>query len=299
MKLPKPFITRLCAALFLVSGFATHAMAEKPKDINGHGEPIPDDPLLAYAQRMQCEESIGPISSSKTHFNRITDTLCYPNDTFYTKGRDESVVIPNEPDGYPPIYLHRCFPLVRITLQFHKFVRFDPNAKKLTEEQYVALIRHICRIPTWWPAFSEKDKLVVPGYANLRDFSAARQYAFQQNAGWWLITYFRIGNWRMIFPSPKATRIWAVDNITRGIDEGKLQAVFMSVFPRMNHCVVAYDYTRQPNGNVIFWVYDPNYHNAGGYIVWDAQQREFLEQKRWFFPGGPVKLIRMYISPIH
>ena len=299
MKLPLPIIFRVCLAVWGLLACTVKSVAEKPKDINGHGEPIPDDPLLAYVQRMQCEESLGPVWSAKTHFNLQKDTLCFPNDTFYTKGRDESVVIPNEPDGYPPIYLHRCFPLVRTVLQFHKFVRFDPAAPKLTEEQYVALIRHICRIPTWCPVFSEKDKLVVPGYKNLRDFSAARQYAFQQNIGWWLITYFRIGNWRMIYPSPKLTREWAVKNITDGIDHGKLQAVFMSVFPRMNHCVIAYDYSRLKNGDIVFWVYDPNYHNVPSALVWDAKARDFLEQKRWFFPGGHVKLLRMYISPIH
>ena len=103
----------------------------------------------------------------------------------------------------------------------------------------------------------------------------------------------------MIYPSPKLTREWAVENITNGIDHGDLQAVFMSVFPRMNHCVIAYDYSRLANGNIVFWVYDPNYHNAVSALEWDAKERDFLEQKRWFFPGGHVKLLRMYISPIH
>ena len=287
----------LAACLFLLP-FCFHARAAH-SDINPHGEPIPDDPLLACVQRMECEESIGPISSAKTHFNWQKDTLCFPNDTFYTKGSDETEPVKIQPNGYPPIYMHRCFVLARTVIEFHKFVRFDPTLPKLSEDQYEALIRRICRIPTWWPAFSQKDALVVPGYRNLREFSAARQVAFQKNIGWWLITYFRIGNWRMIFTEFPSMRSVAARKITERIDRGELQAVYLSVFPRMNHCVVIYDYSRLPNGDIVFWNYDPNYHNAVSALEWDAKDRDFLEQKRWFFPGGHVKLMRAFISPFH
>ncbi len=306
MKHPLPQLFRRCfapawqryAIAWLLPVILHHAAAA-PRDINPHGEPIPGDPLLAYAQRMQCDESLGPVYSAKTNFNWQKDTLCFPNDTFYVNGRDESAFIQKRPDGYPPIYMHRCFVLTKSVIQFHKFVRFDPKAPKLTEEQYVALIRHITRIPTWWPAFSRKNAIVVPGYKDLRDFSSARQYAFQRNIGWWLITYGRIGNWRMMFPSLPVLRDVAAQKIMENVDRGNLQAVYLSIFPRMNHCVVIYDYARLKDGNIVFWDYDPNYHNASSWLEYDTRQREFIIQKRWFFPGGVVKLMRVYISPIH
>lgn len=288
---------RIAIALLLLG--MPHRSVAAPSDINPHGEPIPGDPLLAYVQRMQCDESLGPVYSAKTHFNWQKDTLCFPNDTFYVNGRDESAVVPKRPDGYPPIYMHRCFVLTRCVIQFHKFVRFDPGAPKLSEEQYAALIRHISRIPTWWPASSPEKAIVIPGYKDLRDFSSARQFAFQQNIGWWLITYFRIGNWRMMFPSLKPMRDVAAQKIMGGVDRGDLESVYLSIFPRMNHCVVIYDYDHLKNGNIVFWDYDPNYHNASSWLEYDTKAREFLIQKRWFFPGGVVKLMRVYISPIH
>jgi hypothetical protein len=275
------------------------ASAAQPSDLNPHGEPVPDDPLLACVQRLECAESIGPAYSAKTHFNWQTDTLAFPNDTFYKNGRDESAKIPPRPDGYPPIYMHRCFVLDRTVIEFHKFARFDPSLPKVSTEEYDALIRHICRIPTWWPAFSPDKAIVIPGYKNLRDFSSARQYLFQKDIGWWLITYFRMGNWRMIIPSSDSMRPVAAQKITDGLDHGQLQAVYLSVFPRMNHCVVIYDYTRLANGNIVFWDYDPNYHNTSNWLVYDATANDFLLQKRWFFPGGHVKLMRAYISPFH
>src|SRR5579862_208107 len=87
--LPQFFRTGLMAASLLLC-MALRAHAARPTDINPHGEPIPADPLLAYVQRMQCDESIGPVSSAKTHFNWQHDTLCFPNDTFYMNGRDEN-----------------------------------------------------------------------------------------------------------------------------------------------------------------------------------------------------------------
>lgn len=278
---------------------AVRADAKMHSDINGHGEPVPDDPLLACVQRMQCDESLGPVFSTKTNFNRINDTLAFPNDTFYANGRDESAVVPRDADGDPVVYFHRCFVLTRCVIQFHKFARFDPAAPKLSDSEYVALIRRVSRIPTWWPAFSRERAIVIPGYKNLRDFSAARQFAFQKNIGWWLITYFRVGNWRMIYPSLVPFRETAARQITERIDRGELQAVYLSVFPRMNHTVVIYDYARLTNGNIVFTCYDPNYHNTSNWLVFDASAREFEYQKRWFFPGGAVKLMRIYISPVH
>lgn len=287
------------AAVGLFAAFFCGRLAASPQEINGHGEPVPDDPLLACVQRMQCNESLGPVDSEKTKFNRLQDTLAFPNDTFYANGRDESAVIPNGADGYPPVYLHRCFVFTRAVIQFHKFARFDPHARRLSEEEYGALIRRISRIPTWWPAFSKERAIVVPGYKNLRDFSTARQHAFQQNLGGWFITYLRIGNWRMIYPSLPSFREIAAKKIMARLDRGELQAVYLSVFPRMNHTVVIYGYERLKNGDVVFTCYDPNYHNTSNWLLFDAKARQFVYQKRWFFPGGPVKLMRIYISPVH
>lgn len=298
-RLTHPFHRTCIAALwFLVHALCTESKADH-MDINPHGEPIPGDPMLAYAQRLECDESIGPVRSDKTHFNWQTDTLSFPNDTFLVKGHDESIDIKQQENGYPPIYMHRCFVLTRAVIQFHKFARFDPSLPKVSEEKYDALIRHICRIPTWWPTFSKEEAIVIPGYKNLRDFSAARQYLFQKDIGWWLITYGRIGNWRMIFPSLPSMRSVAARKITERLDRGDLQAVYMCVFPKMNHCVVIYDYQRQKNGNIVFWAYDPNYHNTSTWLVYDAAENQFVFQKRWFFPGGTVHLMRAYISPFH
>jgi hypothetical protein len=298
-KTTEPFLLRRCALAAALLACAMSANAKTHSDINGHGEPVPDDPLLACVQRMECNESLGPVSSAKTHFNRIRDTLAFPNDTIYENGRDESAKVPRDADGDPLAYLHRCFVLTRCVIQFHKFVRFEPRAPKLSEDDYRALIRHISRIPTWWPTFSNERKIVIPGYNGLRDFSAARQYLFQREIGWWFITYLRIGNWRMIYPSLVPFRGIAARQITERIDHGELQAVYLSIFPRMNHTVVIYDYSRQQDGSIVFNCYDPNYHNTSNWLCYDATARKFIYQKRWFFPGGPVKLMRIYISPIH
>ena len=292
------FFSCLRAPAAALLACATNARAAH-KDINPHGEPVPGDPLLACVQRMQCEESVGAVFSAKTKFNRIHDTLAFPNDTFYENGRDESEKIPSDANGFAPVYFHRCFVLTRCVMQFHKFAQFDPHAPKVSEEGYRSLIRSICRIPTWRAAFSSERAVVIPGYKNLRDFSAARQLLFQREIGWWLSTYFRVGNWRMIYPSLKSFREAAAQKIAERLDCGELQAVYLSVFPRMNHTVVIYDYARMKNGDIVFTCYDPNYHNTASWLRYDSTVRDFVFQKRWFFLGGQVKLMRIYISPFH
>ncbi len=67
----------------------------------------------------------------------------------------------------------------------------------------------------------------------------------------------------------------------------------------MNHVVVAYDATPEPGGNVRFKVYDPNYPSRASWLLYRADQRSFEFEKRWYFPGGRVNVMRVFLSPFH
>ena len=53
------------------------------------------------------------------------------------------------------------------------------------------------------------------------------------------------------------------------------------------------------NGDVHFAAYDPNYPNKLGSLTYRSKQRDFDFPKTWFWPGGHVNLMRVYISPLH
>jgi len=88
--------------------------------------------------------------------------------------------------------------------------------------------------------------------------------------------------------------------LVRGLDRGKLQAVYLTRFPKMNHCVILFDYHVLDGGaRTRFDAYDPNYPNTLSWVEYDTHQEGFNFERRWFWPGGRVNLMRVYLSPIH
>ena len=185
-------------------------------------------------------------------------------------------------------------------MQFHKFARFDPAAPRLSAEAYRPRLKHLFRIPVWFPDRAGKpNAIVIPGYKNLYEFSKARPRLIQETAGAWLPTYFRVGNWRMIGPFPRWGQRLASENLMEALDNGVIQAVYIARFPHLNHCLVVYDYTLERNGNVRFRVYDPNYPAESAWLRYHADTRSFELQKRFYFNAGLVNVMRVYISPLH
>src|SRR2546425_12506076 len=83
---------------------------------------------------------------------------------------------PNEPD----IYAHYCFVLARGLRQFAQFARFDPALPKLARAGYVERVKHIVARPARDAALSPDDRIVIPGYTNLRQFSRDEESAVKE-----------------------------------------------------------------------------------------------------------------------
>lgn len=235
-------------------------------------------------------------------FDVRKDAFAFSNDTAFAYGVDERGELTLHRQANPPQFTHRCFVLSRAVLQFDKFVRFEPNQPRTTPAHYRALVKHICRIPAWRGSFSPSRRVVIPGYANLYEFSRAYEHMIKEEIGNWRPTFFRVGNCRMSMPFPRFTQRWAVENLMKGIDAGKLQAVYITRFPKMNHVVVLYRYELLPakqGGDVKFALYDPNYPGEVGSLRFNNAQSSFEFPKRWFWTGGRVNLMRVYISPLH
>jgi len=241
-----------------------------------------------------------PLRAAMPGFDWRADTIAFSNDTVFAYGIDEAGHLTIHRREKPARFAHRCFVLVRAVLQFHKFARFDPAQPRLSEDQYGELIRRVCRIPIWMPPPRPGRQIIIPGYRDLNQFSRAHEHVLKQNIGNWFPTYLRFGNWRMVGPFPRFGQANAYAQLVRGLDRGRLQAVYLTRFPKMNHCVILFGYHRL-NGNAItrFDAYDPNYPNTLSWVDYDPVQRGFNFERRWFWPGGRVNLMRVYLSPIH
>jgi hypothetical protein len=230
-------------------------------------------------------------------FDLRRDTFAFSNDTAWAYGVDEQGQLHISRREKPADYTHRCFVLSRAVLQFHQFARFEPRQAKLSREEYRARIRRLCRIPVW--AAGPRERIVFPGFADLRAFSIAYEGLLKETLGNWWPTYLRVGNWRMAMPHFSRGQEAAAHWLERSIAEGRPRALYLARFPHMNHVVVACAVKPEPDGNLRFQVYDPNYPSRPSWLLYRADQRSFDFEKRWYFPGGRVNVMRVFISPFH
>jgi hypothetical protein len=232
-----------------------------------------------------------------TDFNLHRDTFAFSNDTFFQYGVDEQGRLHITQRKKPAEFAHRCFVLSRAVLQFHQFARFDPQQPRVSRDEYHRRIKAICRIPVW--SSGPREKIVIPGYADLHSFSVAYEGLLKEDLGNWVPSYLRLGNWRMIMGHLRAGQASAAQWLAASIDRGQLRAIYLARFPHMNHVVVVYTVRREAGGNLSFTVYDPNYPNEPSWVFYRASERSFEFEPRWYFPGGRVNVMRVFISPLH
>jgi hypothetical protein len=134
-------------------------------------------------------------SAGARGFDLHRDTFAFSNDTALAYGVDEQGQLHISRREKPAEYSHRCFVLARAVLQFHQFARFDPKLPKLSREEYRVRLKRLCRISVW--GSSSRERIIFPGFADLRGFSVAYEGLLKEDLGNWLPTYLRIGNWRM------------------------------------------------------------------------------------------------------
>lgn len=230
-------------------------------------------------------------------FDLRRDTFAFSNDTAFQYGVDERGKLHVSLRETPADFTHRCFVLSRAVLQFHQFARFEVKAPRLSREEYRRRIRAICRIPVW--SRGPAERIVIPGYADLHSFSTAYEGLMKANLGNWLPTYLRVGNWRMAMGHLRPGQAAAARWLSASLDRGQPRALYLARFPSMNHVVIPYAQKREAGGNVRYFVYNPNYPNEPTWLLYRASERSFEFAPRWYFPGGRVNVMRVFISPLH
>ena len=255
-------------------------------------------PILVAAVLCFCT-GLQAANSPKTDFDPRRDGFGFSNDTTREYAPDASGVITAHPrkPGDVPAFRHGCFLMIRATLQFAHFARFAPEQPQVSDEEYRRRLRQLFRIPAREVARSESERIVIPGYRNVFEFTKARRAVVETTIGAWQPTYLRIGNWRMAMPFPRFGQAMAARRFTEALDRGNLQAAYLAHGWHMNHCVLLYDYTPEPGRDIRFSIYDPNDCGNLVWLRWHANTRTFELQKRYFFNEGRVNAMRVYNSP--
>ena len=234
-------------------------------------------------------------------FDFKRDTFGFDNETAleYHNGHAS----PRPPGEPPKRFTQHCFVMSRTVEQFRKFVRFEPALAPLSDKQLAERIRKIARMPAWKPALAVKDKIVMPGYADLRSLSRNRAEIVQQNIGLGWPTYFRPGNWRILLPHGPAQQAKTHREMDRTLSapEGFFVA-YLTNFPRslnINHGVLVYARkNKNPADGCCYTVYDPNHHDAPRTLEWSERDGCFRYQRDTDFVGGKVIVWQVYGRPI-
>src|SRR5947209_2655272 len=115
------------------------------------------------------------------HAGGATPEFCFDHDTF---GFANQTVFEYH-EGHASLrkssatkrdaYNRHCFVMSRTALQFKKFARFEPRSTPLDDASIAARIRAVTRQPAWAEPSPENQRIVFPGYKDLKEMSKAHR----------------------------------------------------------------------------------------------------------------------------
>jgi hypothetical protein len=216
------------------------------------------------------------------------DTFAFPNES-----RDKN-------QGKPDLYANYCFVMARAIAQFHRFARFDPGAARGAHAQYAERVRRVVAHAPWEDPLPVAERVVIPGYASLHDFSREEEAAVKEGLGSPVWTWWHWTNWRVVLPVPR----WQQERVAREIlvelQAGRSVQLLVTNLPtiELNHTVVAYEYRLKAGGDVDFVVYDPNDPYAPGIVTFNRTDQRFFATRLFDTNPGVIRAFRMYYGPL-
>jgi hypothetical protein len=228
-----------------------------------------------------------------TEFSFSTDTFSFPNQIRkYTPNAE---------------YANYCFVLARAVRQFHQFARFEPLAPRLSYDEYVGRVEEVAAYRPYERALPYDRRVVIPGYATLREFSRGEEKALKVGLGgmtarFWSFIHWT--NWRVGAPLPDGHQEQVAGEIAREIREGRLVQLLISNWPKpeLNHTTIAYAYRDTPEG-LEFTMWDPNDPSEPSAMVFQRARGGIWGSRGGFWASrvyatrpGPIRAWRVYTS---
>jgi hypothetical protein len=216
------------------------------------------------------------------------DTFAFPNES---RSKNQ---------GKPDLYANYCFVMAQAVTQFHRFAHFDPTGPRLSPDLYRDRVQWVTAYSPWHDTLADDERVVIPGYASLYEFSADQEAAVKAGLPDRFLTWVHWTNWRVVFPFPSSHQERVASETIAELQAGRLVQFLVTNFPtwELNHTVVVYDYRIGDNGTVEFVVYDPNDPQAPGLISFDRVERRFVATRLYDTTPGAIRAFRMYYWPL-
>ncbi len=236
-------------------------------------------------------------STTTRAFSFDRDTFAFANQTVF-EYREGIPYARKKSKEKADRYNRRCFVLCRTATQFYKFARFDPRGAPLDDKALAARIRSVTRRQAWAAPLAENQRVVFPGYANLREMSKARGKLLRANVGLGWTVYLRPSNGRILLLQDRGYQEQVHANLNEYLARGEGFVGYLSTFPRItvNHAILVYKRksVSPDTGIERYAAYDPNHPEAPRELIWSGKTRSFAYQKDVDFVGGFVRVYQVY-----
>ncbi len=237
-----------------------------------------------------------PLTKNSQLFEFQHDTFAFANELVWDYYFDADGKWSHKRHEPKPDYTHHCFVVARSAQQFFQHARFDPSLPRADEATYRKLIRDV-RGRSLRNESNADERIVIPGYADLRSFSTEQAALLKAECGGAWQSYFQRGHWRVVWPFSRSRQ----ESVARSLEEliaGNRSAVIHLVrFPQLtiNHAVVVFGSQKSDQG-IEFAIYDPNKPERPGKLTFDRASRTFLFPANDYFSGGRVDVYQIYHS---
>lgn len=235
-----------------------------------------------------------PRKAGNRPFQFQADTFAYANEVnveyaYDAQGRWRGYARQPKPD-----YTLCCFVVARSAGQFFQHVRFDPARPKATEAEYRRLVRKVVSTSPRRD-LAEAGKVIIPGYANLREFSREQERLLKQECGSFWQSYFQRGHWRMVFPFSRGHQEKMAARLAGAVRENRPPILHIVCFPslRINHAVLLYE-VQETTEEIRFATYDPNASEQHTWLTFRRADRTFNFPANSYFRGGDVAAYEVY-----
>jgi hypothetical protein len=228
-------------------------------------------------------------------FDFARDSFAFENETYweyhFDKAGGKTTFSRREPR---PDYAHRCFVLTRAARQFLYHGRFDAGQNAPEDPACRSLIRQVVARNPRRPCPPEK-RIIIPGYANLREFSAARAPLLKAECGGAWRSYVLRSHWRMVFPISRAHQARTASSLQDALRKNIPPIIHLVKFPSLviNHSMLLFAVAEIASG-FEFQAYDPNNPQQPVTISFDRKISTFSLPPNRYWAGGALDIIEIY-----